>query len=195
MRLSHILHPRPHPLAHKPIRHLPTLALRPPRTLLLIRGLRRKRIALTDMPQRSPGHFPTCLVDDFDPVAGGIGPVPRDLTFDGFFECGRAGFLIGAEDREEELPQSGMRSGVSGPFHFDDLAEFGVCGYFVELESHCFGTIGGLVVVRMLMILNRKLSCTTVGLLLTDASYSNAASTHNIAIPAPQPYSNDFDKT
>ena len=143
MRLSHVLHPRPHTLAHKPIRHLPTLALRPPRTLLLIGGLRRKRIVLTEKPQRSPPHFPTCPVDDFDPVAGGIGSVPRDLTFDGFFECGRAGFFTGAEDREEELPQSGMRSGVSGPFDFDDLAEFGVCGYFVELESHFFRDFWG----------------------------------------------------
>ena len=70
--------------------------------------------------------------------------MPRDLTFDGFFECGRAGFFIGAEDGEEERPQSGRRLGVSGPFHFDDLAEFGVCGYFVELETHCLATVGDL---------------------------------------------------
>ena len=138
MRLSHILHPRRHPLAHEPIRHLPPFTLRPPRALFFLIGRPRvKRIALIDMPQRSPGHFATCLVDDFDPVASGIGPVPCDLTIDGFFEGGRAGFIVGAEDGEEEGPQSGRRLGVSGPFDFDDLAEVGVCGYFVELETHC----------------------------------------------------------
>ena len=139
MRLSHILHPRRHPLAHEPIRHLPTLTLRPPRALFLLigRGPRVKRITLIDVPQRSTGDFPTRVVDDFDPVAGGIGPVPCDLTIDGFFEGGRAGFFVGAEDGEEEGPQSGRRLGVSGPFDFDDLAEVGVCGYFVELETHC----------------------------------------------------------
>ena len=101
------------------------------------------------MPQRRPGHLPTRAVDDFDPVAGGIGPVPCDLTVDGFFERGRAGCFVGAEDGEVERAQGRRRVRVGGPFYLDELAEFGVGGEFVEVEGHCFGDGGGLVLGRI----------------------------------------------
>ena len=137
-------------------RQLPRLARGPPLGFHIAVSV--VRIArLVQGPAATADYLAGGVVDDFDPVAGGVGAMPRYHSLRCFFERCFLVRWIGTVVAAEQWPE--LRAGVceAGAEDVEKFFEFVVVMHFEHLEAHCKYVFGrrymeqGTYIIRLLV--------------------------------------------